>query len=117
MSFSKAKRRQRIHWRIREKVKGTAARPRLSVYRSNRDIYCQAIDDVNGHTLFAASSREASVSRETKPVERAKQVGQLIAERAKEHNIEKVVFDRSGYLYHGRVKALAEGAREGGLKF
>ncbi|MCO6487304.1 MAG: 50S ribosomal protein L18 [Phaeodactylibacter sp.] len=117
MSFSKAKRRQRIHWRIRAKIKGTASRPRLSVYRSNRDIYCQAIDDVNGHTLFSASSREAGVPRDIKPVDRAKQVGQLIAERAKTHNIETVVFDRSGYLYHGRVRALAEGAREGGLKF
>ena len=116
MSFSKAKRRQRIHWRIRKKIKGTEQRPRLSVYRSNRDIYCQIIDDVNGHTLLSASSRE-SVSREIKPVERAKKVGELIAERAKGSNIEEVVFDRSGYLYHGRVKALAEGAREGGLKF
>ncbi len=117
MSFSKEKRRQRIHWRIRKKIQGTAERPRLSIYRSNRDIYCQAIDDVNGHTLFSASSREASVPRDIRPVERAKKVGQMVAERAKEHNIEDVVFDRSGYLYHGRVKALAEGAREGGLKF
>ncbi|MCB0587099.1 MAG: 50S ribosomal protein L18 [Phaeodactylibacter sp.] len=117
MSFSKEKRRQRIHWRIRSKIKGTAERPRLSVFRSNREIYCQAIDDVQGHTLFSASSREDGVPKDGKPVERAKKVGELIAERAKEHNIENVVFDRSGYLYHGRVKSLAEGAREGGLKF
>ena len=117
MSFSKGKRRQRIHWRIRKKIKGTEQRPRLSVYRSNRDIYCQVIDDINGHTLLSASSREDSIPRDSKPVERAKKVGQLIAERAKDNNIEVVVFDRSGYLYHGRIKALAEGAREGGLKF
>ena len=117
MSFSKGKRRQRIHWRIRKKIKGTEQRPRLSVYRSNRDIYCQVIDDVNGHTLLSASAREDSVPGDAKPLERAKKVGQLIAERAKDKNIEVVVFDRSGYLYHGRIKALAEGAREGGLKF
>ncbi len=117
MSFSKEKRRQRIHWRIRKKIKGTAERPRLSVFRSNRDIYCQVIDDVNGHTMYAASSRESSVPRDISPVERARKVGQLIAERATAGNIGPVVFDRSGYLYHGRVKALAEGAREGGLKF
>ena len=117
MSFSKHKRRRRIHWRIRTHIKGTAARPRLSVFRSNREIYCQVIDDVNGHTLCSASSREEGVPRDVKPVERAKKVGQLVAERAKAQNLETVVFDRSGYLYHGRVKALAEGAREGGLKF
>lgn len=117
MSFSKEKRRQRIHWRIRKKIKGTAERPRLNVYRSNRDIYCQVIDDVKGHTLASATSRESSVPRNISPIERAKKVGQLIAERAKAEHIETVLFDRSGYLYHGRVKALAEGAREGGLKF
>ncbi|MCB9049200.1 MAG: 50S ribosomal protein L18 [Lewinellaceae bacterium] len=117
MSFTKEKRRQRIHWRIRKKIQGTAERPRMSIYRSNRDIYCQVIDDVKGHTLFSASSRESVIARDGTPIERAKKVGQLIAERAREHNIENVVFDRSGYLYHGRVKALADGAREGGLKF
>lgn len=110
-------RRKKIQHRINKKVQGTAARPRLSIFRSNRDIYAQLIDDVKGVTLAAASSREAGVSKEGNKTEQAKQVGQLIAERAKDGNVESVVFDRGGYLYHGRVKALADGAREGGLKF
>ncbi len=112
----KSLRRNKIRYRIRRKIKGTANRPRMSVFRSNRDIYVQVIDDVSGHTLAAASSREANVSKEGNKTDQAKEVGKLIAERAKSENIETVVFDRSGYLYHGRVKALADGAREGGLK-
>jgi large subunit ribosomal protein L18 len=116
MKFKKEQRRRRIHLRIRKAVIGTAARPRLSVYRSNLAIYCQLIDDRSGHTILAASSMDKSIEKSTK-VEQAKQVGKLIAEKATSVKIEAVVFDRSGYLYHGRVKALAEGAREGGLKF
>lgn len=103
--------------RIRNKVRGTAERPRISVFRSNLQVYCQLIDDINGRTLVAASSKESSVDRSVNKSEQARQVGKLLAERAKEHQITSVVFDRSGYLYHGRVKALAEGAREGGLNF
>ncbi|MCI5080977.1 MAG: 50S ribosomal protein L18 [Saprospiraceae bacterium] len=117
MQFSKAKRRRRIQYRIRKKVYGTAERPRLSVFRSNRDIYCQLIDDLRGHTLAAASSREAGIPKDKPKVEQSKEVGKRLADKAKGINIESVVFDRSGYLYHGRVKALADGAREGGLKF
>lgn len=101
--------------RVRKKVNGTAERPRLSVFRSNTSIYCQLIDDLTGHTLAAADSRETATAG-TKS-EQAKAVGQLIAEKARAAGIEKVVFDRGGYLYHGRVKSLAEGAREGGLQF
>ncbi len=114
MKYSKAQQRKRIHYRIRKKVQGTAARPRLSVFRSNKAIYVQAIDDVNGFTLAAASSKEASGGNKT---EQARAVGKLIAERALAKNLSAVVFDRSGYLFHGRVKALADGAREGGLQF
>lgn len=97
---------------------GTAERPRMSVFRSNRDIYVQLIDDTQGHTLAAVSSRDASVDTKGKvKVDQSKEVGKKIAEVAKAAGIETVVFDRGGYLYHGRVKALAEGAREGGLKF
>lgn len=117
MKATKETKRQKIRWRIRRKIKGTAERPRLSIFRSNREIYCQVIDDVKGHTLASASSREAGVPDNVKPVEKAKAVGKLIADRARAENIESVVFDRGGYLYHGRVKALADGAREGGLKF
>jgi large subunit ribosomal protein L18 len=111
-------RRSRIKMRIRKVVSGTADRPRLSVFRSNQEIYAQVIDDLAGRTMVAASSREKGISEKTATkTEKAKQVGLLIAERAKEAGIEQVVFDRSGYLYHGRVKALADAAREGGLKF
>lgn len=116
MKRTRQQSRQRIHLRVRKKVNGTAERPRLSVFRSNKSIYCQLIDDLKGHTLASASSVESGVPSGTK-TEQAKVVGQLIAEKAKSAGIEDVVFDRSGYLYHGRVKALAEGAREGGLKF
>ncbi len=115
MSITKIARRQRIHRGIRKKISGTAARPRLSVYKSNRAIYAQLIDDTRGHTLAAANSMELGVKNNT--IESSKQVGQKLAERAREAGIESIVFDRSGYLYHGQVKALAEGAREGGLKF
>lgn len=108
--------RKKIHYRIKKKVKGTAARPRMSIFRSNRDIYVQLIDDVKGVTLASASSRETSVTKTINKTEQAMQVGKIIAERAKNEGIETVVFDRGGYLYHGRVKALADGAREGGLK-
>lgn len=116
MKRTKEQSRNRIHMRVRKKVNGSAERPRLSVYRSNKAIYCQIIDDLKGHTLVAANSWEDAKAAGTK-TERAKLVGQRIAEKAKAAGIETVVFDRGGYLYHGRVKALADGAREGGLKF
>lgn len=112
----KVDRRQRIHASIRETLLGTSVRPRLSVYRSNKHIYAQLIDDLEGHTLASASSLEDEVDGES-PTEESRTVGELIAERAQEEGIDKVVFDRSGYKYHGRVEALAEGAREGGLQF
>ncbi len=118
MAFSKAKRRKRIQYRIRKVVSGTAERPRLAVFRSNKEIYAQLIDDVSGKTLLSASSREKGLAEQkATKIEVSKMVGQRVAEKAKEAGIESVVFDRGGYLYHGRVKSLAEGAREGGLKF
>lgn len=111
-------RRLRIKLRIRKVISGTQDRPRLSVFRSSKQIYCQLIDDLAGRTLLAASSNEKGIlEKKGTKTEKAKMVGQLIAERAKEQGIEAVVFDRNGYLYHGRIKALAESAREGGLKF
>lgn len=112
----KVERRKRIHASIRETLLGTSVRPRLSVYRSNKYIYAQLIDDLEGHTLASASSLEDEVDEES-PTDESRVVGELIAERAQEEGIEKVVFDRGGYKYHGRVEALAEGAREGGLQF
>ena len=117
MRKTKANRRKKIHYRIRNKIKGTATRPRLNIFRSNRFIYAQVIDDVNGLTLASASSFEAAVVNEGNKSEQAKKVGALLADRCKEQNITSLVFDRGGYLYHGRVKALADGAREGGLQF
>lgn len=115
---SKANARQKIRYRIRKKISGTAAKPRLSVFRSNKDIYAQIIDDENGNTLVAASSREKEIAAQKVPkVEKSKLVGAAIARKSGELGIQEVVFDRSGYLYHGRIKAVAEGAREGGLKF
>ncbi len=113
--------RQRRHLRVRAKVSGTPERPRLNVFRSNEHIYAQIIDDTAGHTLVAASTLEKEV-RERFPAEHpkvveARVVGQVIGERAKAKSISRVVFDRGGYKYHGRVKALAEGAREAGLEF
>jgi large subunit ribosomal protein L18 len=109
--------RRRVHERIRRKVRGTAERPRLAVFRSLKHIYVQVIDDVAGRTLTAASSDEKSSRANGGNVQGAKDIGKLIAERAKEKGILRVVFDRGGYLYHGRVKALADAAREAGLEF
>lgn len=117
MATNKTERRQRIKYSIRAKVSGTAERPRLSVFRSNTAIYAQLIDDVAGHTLASASSSELTSEINGFTVDVAKQVGQRIAEKASAKDITAVVFDRNGYLYHGKVKALADGAREGGLKF
>ena len=108
--------RQRVHARIRRKMQGTAERPRLNVYRSLNHIYAQVIDDASGTTLVAASSK-ASKLKTGGNVAAAKEVGKLVAERAKEKGVSKVVFDRGGYLYHGRIKALADAAREAGLDF
>lgn len=113
--ISKVEKRKKIKYRIRKKVKGSSALPRLSVYRSNKAIYCQLIDDRSGVTITQASSKE--VKEGANKIEAAKKVGSLIAERAKSKKINSIVFDRNGYLYHGRVKSLAEGAREGGLNF
>src|SRR5690625_1905947 len=110
--------RRKRHGRVRSRVMGTPDRPRLKVYRSNKHIYAQLIDDLNGVTLASASTNDKELSLDaTSNVEAAGKVGELVAERAKEKDIEKVVFDRGGYLFHGRVKALAEAAREAGLKF
>jgi large subunit ribosomal protein L18 len=117
MKIDKTGRRKKIHYRIRKKITGTPSRPRLTVYRSNKSIYCQAIDDIAGHTLASASSQEEGVPKNITKVEQAKAVGKLVAERIMAKNVQSVVFDRGGYLYHGRVKALADGAREGGLQF
>jgi len=105
--------------RIRKKMHGTAEAPRLSVYRSNKQIYVQVVDDLNGVTLLSACSREKEIAARAgiKKIEQAKLVGKLLATKCKDKGIEKVVFDRSGYKYHGRVKSLADAAREGGLKF
>ena len=109
---------QRRHRRVRKKVRGTAERPRLAVFRSNNHIYAQVIDDVAGRTLAAASTADASLKGGgTGNVEAAKKVGALVAERAKSAGVSKVVFDRGGFLYHGRVAALADAAREAGLEF
>jgi large subunit ribosomal protein L18 len=112
------KARQKRHERVRQKISGTPVKPRLSVYRSGNHIYAQIIDDVAGHTLASASSLDKSLNlTSTKNKEAAKIIGQTIGKIAVEKGIEEVVFDRSGYLYHGRVKELADGAREAGLKF
>ena len=112
--------RKRRHVRVRKKIAGTSERPRLNVYRSLGQIYVQVIDDLAGHTVTSASTLDPEIKpklKDLKPVEKAKLVGGLIAERAKSKGITEVVFDRGGYRYHGRVRALAEAAREGGLKF
>lgn len=108
--------RLRIKRRIRKKIHGTPERPRLTVFRSLKHVYAQLIDDKAGHTVAAASTQDAGVSGEGL-IEKSREVGKLLAERAKEAGIEEAVFDRNGYRYHGRVRSLAEGAREGGLKF
>src|SRR5215831_2697960 len=115
MSVKKEVRRRKIRNRIRKKAAGTKARPRLSVFRSNRDIYAQLIDDEQGHTLLAASSKDMKSLTGNK-VDKSKEVGVSLARQALEKGITQVIFDRGGYLYHGRVKALAEGARQGGLQ-
>ena len=115
---SKSSARVKIKYRIRKKISGAAVKPRLSVFRSNSDIYAQLIDDSNGVTLAAASSRQKDIQAQKAPkIEKSKLVGAAIATKAKELGISTVVFDRGGYIYHGRVKAVAEGAREGGLVF
>ncbi|MFT5925745.1 MAG: large subunit ribosomal protein L18 [Rubritalea sp.] len=115
MAFSKSARRIKIRKRIRKTVNGTASRPRLSVFRSNKEIYAQVVNDVDGVTIASASSRELKSG--VPKVEAAKEVGKAVAEKAKAAGVEIVSFDRGGYLYHGRILSLAEGAREGGLKF
>lgn len=118
MALSKTDRRERIRFRIRKTVSGTAERPRLAIFRSNKEIYAQLVDDVNGVTITAASSRDKDIdASKVDKTEAAKLVGKAIAEKAQKAGVEAVAFDRGGYLYHGRVKSLAEGAREGGLKF
>ena len=114
----KQARRQKLRWRIRTTVSGTAQKPRLSVFRSNKDIYLQLVDDVNGHTIAAASSKEKDIyTAGGNKVDKSAKTGALLADRAKAKGVETCVFDRGGYLYHGRVKSAADGAREGGLKF
>jgi len=118
MALSKEDRRQRLRFRIRKTVSGTEQRPRLAVFRSNKEIYAQLIDDVSGKTITAASSRDKDIdASKANKVDAAKLVGKAIAERAQKAGFDTVSFDRGGYLYHGRVKSLADGAREGGLKF
>jgi len=116
--ISKVNARQKIRYRIRKKISGSAAKPRLSVFRSNKDIYVQLIDDENGTTIASASSRQKDIATQKgNKVETSKMVGEAIAKKSQELGIKDVVFDRGGYLYHGRIKAVAEGAREGGLQF
>jgi large subunit ribosomal protein L18 len=117
MALSRKDRRLRIKRRIRKVVTGTAEQPRLSVFRSNKEIYAQIINDVTGTTLVAASSKDKDVKAKGTKIEVASIVGKALAEKAVKAGIETIAFDRNGYLYHGRVKALADGAREGGLKF
>ncbi|PQA91550.1 50S ribosomal protein L18 [Chryseobacterium shigense] len=117
MALSKLEKRIRIKRRVRGKISGSSELPRLSVYKSNKEIYAQLIDDKNGTTLAAASSREKGVDANGTKTEISAAVGKAIAAKAIAAGIEKIVFDRNGFVYHGRVKALADGAREGGLKF
>jgi large subunit ribosomal protein L18 len=118
MAVNKQERREKIKLKLRKTIKGTASAPRLSVYRSNSEIYAQLIDDKGGKTLLALGSVEKSIqSAKANKSEKAKLVGKMIAEKAVANGITAVVFDRNGFLYHGRIKSLAEGAREGGLKF
>lgn len=118
MALTKQERRRRIKYRIRKRLSGTSERPRMSVYRSNKQIYVQLVDDVNGVTLLSASSTEKDIAaQKVNKTDQAKLVGKIIAEKASEKGIKEVVFDRNGFLYHGRVKNLADAARENGLKF
>ena len=118
MIDSKKVKRQKIRYKIRKRISGSQDIPRLAIFRSNKEIYAQLIDDSQSVTLASASSRDKSIcDQKSTKVEKAKMVGKLIAERAKESGVKNVVFDRGGFLYHGRIKALAESAREAGLKF
>jgi len=118
MALSKTDRRERLRFRIRKTVSGTSDRPRVAVFRSNKEIYAQIIDDVNGKTITAASTRDKGIdASKLNKIEAAKLVGKALAEKAIKAGVESITFDRGGYIYHGRVKSLAEGAREGGLKF
>ena len=119
MALTKLERRSRIKMRIRKKISGTLDAPRVAVFRSNKQIYAQVINDLKGETILSASSKEKEIAAQTgiKKIEQAKLVGKLLASKCKEKGIEKVVFDRGGYKYHGRVKSLADAAREGGLNF
>jgi large subunit ribosomal protein L18 len=118
MALTKQERRYRIRKRIRKVVSGTSTTPRMSIFRSNKQIYAQLVDDLTGTTLAAASSLDKEIIAATgNKTEKAAMVGKLIAQRAQANNIDTVVFDRGGYLYHGRVKSVADAAREGGLKF
>lgn len=117
MAGNKTSRRERIKKGIRKNLTGSAERPRLSVFRSNKGIYAQIIDDTEGKTMISASTNSKEFAASGTKVEQSKAVGKLVAEKAVAAGISKVVFDRNGYLYHGRVKSLAEGAREGGLDF
>ncbi len=118
MALTKRERRNRIKLRIRSKMTGTSEIPRMSVFRSNKQIYAQIVDDKTGKTILAASSKEKEIAdQKVNKIDQAKLVGKSIAGKAKDKGIETVVFDRSGYLYHGRVKSLADAARENGLKF
>jgi len=116
MKLSKRDSRKRIQKRIRKRISGTENIPRLSVFRSNKNISCQIIDDTKGITLFQVSSKTVTVEENSK-IGQAKAVGKAVAQKASEHNIDRIIFDRSGYLYHGRIKALADAARENGLQF
>lgn len=117
MAVSKQEARKRRHRRVRKHLEGTTGRPRLAVYRSNRYIYAQIIDDANGHTVAAASSQEEAFRTKTLSADTAGEIGKLVAERAKDAGVSTVVFDRGGYKFHGRIKALADAAREEGLEF
>jgi large subunit ribosomal protein L18 len=118
MALSKLERRTRIKKRIRKVISGNTERPRMSVYRSNKQIYVQLIDDLTGNTLVSASSKVKEIAdQKVNKIEQARLVGKLIAEKAASKSITEVKYDRNGYLYHGRIKSLADAAREGGLKF
>lgn len=117
MAFSKINKRNKIRRRIRGKISGNSEAPRLSVFKSNKQIYVQLIDDLSGSTLMSVSSAELKDAQGVTKMEQAQKVGAMVAEKAKAANISSVKFDRSGYVYHGRIKALGDAAREGGLKF
>ena len=119
MGLTKSARRDRIHLRIRKTIQGTAEKPRLSIYRSNKEIYAQVINDAIGNTIASASSRDKEIvdAKSDNKIAEAQLVGKLIGDRAKKAGVTCIGFDRSGYLYHGRVKSLADGAREAGLNF